>query len=115
MEFQKRTRWDTSVAGKAWQDFLDSLSTRGGNILILLLATTGLLITYFRMAKTGEGTSSETIKTLLVGFAGALLAILSAQASRQQMEDRVDTTTHGAKVIEKVVAPDVVVQTDKKP
>ncbi len=79
---------------KSWQDFLDSLSTRGGNILILLFTTFGLVFAYNHMVRNGaSATIVETIKTLMSGFAGALLALLSSQASRQQMQDRVEAAT----------------------
>jgi len=79
---------------KRWQDFLDSLSTRGGNILLLILATVGLVFAYFHaIHHQMDAGSIQTVQNLLSGFAGALLALLAAQACRQQMQDRVDTAT----------------------
>lgn len=77
---------------KRWQDFLDSLSTKGGNILVTLLCVTGLLAIFLHVIHHGTDSADiETFKSILSGFAGALLAMLSGSSSRQQMQDRVDT------------------------
>lgn len=76
-----------------WQRFLDSLSTKGGNILVATFLMTvigfGLLHVHHDPADNME------IRMLLIstfsGFAGALLAMLKGDASRQQMMDRRDS------------------------
>ncbi len=79
---------------KRWQDFLDSLSTKGGNIFMLFVAMTLLLI--FMLHVTHDGRDSglvSVIHDLAVGFGGALLGALAGNSSRQQMADRVETAT----------------------
>jgi len=74
---------------KRWQDFLDSLSTVGGGIALLSVATTvllGVLVHLLHHGDTGE------IVTILTGaFSGAFSALLLAlkgNSSKQQMSDR---------------------------
>ena len=76
---------------KAWQDFLDSLSTKGGNILLMFMALIGLMAFVHHI-----GTDNHVDKSILsashdmmVGFGAALLAVLSGSSSKQQMVDRV--------------------------
>lgn len=61
-----------------WQNFLDSLAMKGGNILLLVLLSSGFLITaIFLMLKFGPTVPAVT---LIVGafnsFSGALLMAL---------------------------------------
>ena len=73
-----------------WQHFLDSLSTKGGNIVVALvvmvLLGAALLHTFH------DATDSMEARILMAstfsGFAGALLAMLKGDSSRQQMIDR---------------------------
>lgn len=73
---------------RAWQAFLDSLSTKGGNILVaaVLMLALGFALLFHNADDYME------VRMLLIstfsGFAGALLAMLKGDASRQQMIDR---------------------------
>lgn len=80
---------------KGWQDFLDSLSTKGGNILVLFCCVMVFIGVYLHIVHDGvDATLQPVAHDLVVGFGGALLGALSAGASRQQMQDRVDTATN---------------------
>jgi hypothetical protein len=85
---------------KAWQDFLDSLSTKGGNILLMFVALVGLMAFVHHIAN--DSNINESIVSaahdMMVGFGAALLAVLSGSSSRQQMADRVETAVAGQKV-----------------
>lgn len=77
---------------KRWQDFLDSLSTKGGNIMVTFVCVSSLVLIFLHVIHHGtDAADVETFKSILSGFAGALLAMLSGNSSRQQMQDRVDT------------------------
>lgn len=74
---------------KRWQDFLDSISTNGGNIFALFITTCVLLIplvllSFFRPA----AALIAVLTTTFSMFAGALVQSLRGNASRQQMLDR---------------------------
>jgi hypothetical protein len=59
-----------------WRNFVDSISSRGGSILILLVITTALGIMVLRHGQdTGEAAS--LIRNSFSGFAGALLMALT--------------------------------------
>lgn len=78
---------------KGFQDFLDSLSTKGGNILLMLICVFGLMIFTLHVT-THHSADVQLISAshdMLVGFGAALLAVLSGSSSKQQMQDRVDT------------------------
>ena len=76
---------------KRWQDFLDSLSTRGGNIFVLTVIFSVMAGLVLHVLHHGSDSSSP-IATVLIstfsGFSGALLTMLSGNASKQQMVDR---------------------------
>lgn len=87
---------------KDWQDFLDSLSTKGGNILLMFLALIGLMWFVHHLGVDGHVDDSilSASHDMMVGFGAALLAVLSGSSSKQQMADRMtiakgdpDTTT----------------------
>lgn len=73
---------------KRWQDFLDSLSTKGGNILVAGFVMAALT---FAMHHSHTADMFAVVRDLLVGFGGALLAMLKGDSSRQQMTDRRDS------------------------
>lgn len=78
---------------KRWQDFLDSLSTKGGNILVLfcgLGVLIGLMI-HLTHDQTTDAAMVSAAHDMMVGFGAALLGALSGSSSRQQMADRVQT------------------------
>lgn len=78
---------------KIWQDFLDSLSTKGGNIFMMFVSLTALTAFVHHLGVDGHVDPSVISAThdMMVGFGAALLAVLSGSSSRQQMADRVDT------------------------
>lgn len=86
---------------KRWQDWLDSLSTKGGNIFIMVIIffvyqpVMGVLMWMAIIHKYELGVIGTVILTTFGNFSGALLAVLSGNSSRQQMADRVDTATPG--------------------
>ena len=74
---------------KTWQDFLDSLSTAGGNIFVLVVCV--VAIGLFVLHTAHHGSDSELVelsKDTLAGFTGALLQSLRGNSSKQQMVDR---------------------------
>lgn len=73
---------------KGWQDFLDSLSTKGGNICVAVIMITGLTLA---MHHAHNSEMFAVVRDMLVGFAGALLAMLKGDSSKQQMVDRRDS------------------------
>lgn len=78
---------------KKWQDFLDSLSTKGGNIFVLfcgLGVLIGLMI-HLTHAGPADAAMISAAHDMMVGFGAALLGSLSGHSSRQQMADRIDT------------------------
>ena len=77
---------------KDWQDFLDSLSTKGGNILLMFLALVGLMWFVHHLGADGHVDDSilSASHDMMVGFGAALLAVLSGSSSKQQMADRID-------------------------
>lgn len=82
---------------KGWQDFLDSLSTKGGNIFMLfssLMVLIGLML-HLTHDATRDAAMMAAAHDMMIGFGGALLGSLSGSSSRQQMRDRVDTALTG--------------------
>lgn len=79
---------------KAWQDFLDSLSTKGGNILLMFMALGGLMAFVHHIANDTNIDQSiiSAAHDMMVGFGAALLAVLSGSASKQQMVDRTEVS-----------------------
>lgn len=82
---------------KKFQDFVDVLSTKGGNVMLMLIIFIfflPILIYLMRLSVVFRYDTGE-IGTVFIstfsGFAGALLAVLSGNSSKQQMADRVDT------------------------
>lgn len=77
---------------KRWQDFLDSLSTKGGNVFVLFFSL-GMLFTFMIHVAHDQSDSAliPVAHDMVVGFGGALLSVLSGGSSRQQMTDRVET------------------------
>jgi hypothetical protein len=82
---------------KRWQDFLDSLSTSGGAVLVLLLICIGLLpvLIYFLHREPNSPATTRLTDTF-IGFTGALLLALRGNASKQQMADRAGIGQAGA-------------------
>ena len=70
---------------EAWQKFLDSLSTKGGNLMMLFFCFIILLGMMFHVLHHGDsGNISTVIIATFSGFAGALMATLSGKDSHQQ-------------------------------
>ena len=68
-----------------WQRFLDSLSTKGGNLLMLFCCFIILLGMMFHVLHHGDsGNISTVIIATFSGFAGALMATLSGKDSHAQ-------------------------------
>lgn len=83
---------------KRFQDFLDSLSTRGGSILMLFISL-GLLIGFVVHITHDEARDASIMAAahdMMIGFGGALLGSLSGGSSRQQMVDRAQTANAGS-------------------
>lgn len=83
---------------KNWQDFLDSLSTKGGNVLTLFWSCifSGILwawVVHERITDMITPTFG-----ILTGFTGAFLQAQSGNSSRQQMADRIETASASQKV-----------------
>lgn len=81
-----------SLGMKQWQDFLDSLSTRGGNIFVLSVCLFILFVIMIHVSHDSQDATLVSVShDLVVGFGGALLGSLTGGASRQQMADRTMT------------------------
>jgi drug/metabolite transporter (DMT)-like permease len=85
---------------KRWQDFLDSLSTSGGAVLVLFLICLSLLpvLIYF-LHREPNSPATTRLTDAFVGFSGALLLALRGNASRQQMMDRASGVAPSPKAI----------------
>jgi hypothetical protein len=71
----------------SWQKFLDSLSTKGGNLLVLLLCFTGLLCLLMHVLHHGDsGNITMVVVATFSGFSGALMATLTGKDSKEQSE-----------------------------
>lgn len=79
---------------KRLQDFFDALSTKGGNICILMASCVLLAILYLHLVHHHDDAQAiEAIATTLSGFTGALLLACSGNSSRQQMIDRAESVS----------------------
>jgi hypothetical protein len=71
----------------AWQKFLDSLSTKGGNLFVLLVCFAGLLCLLMHVLHHGDsGNVSMVVVATFSGFSGALMATLTGKDSKEQSE-----------------------------
>jgi hypothetical protein len=72
---------------QSWQKFLDSLATKGGNLLVLFVCFAGLLgllIHVLHHADTGDVTM--VVVATFSGFSGALMATLTGKDSKELSE-----------------------------
>ena len=98
---------------KRWQDFLDSLSTAGGNIFICSIGLTAACIYYLHILHHApDAASIENAKALVIGFSAALFAMLKGNSSRQQMSDRTEAAVASPKT---TVASAQTVNVDQNP
>jgi hypothetical protein len=71
----------------SWQKFLDSLSTKGGNLFVLLICFTGLLCLLMHVLHHGDtGNITMVVVATFSGFSGALMATLTGKDSKEQSE-----------------------------
>jgi len=79
-----------------WRNFVDSISSRGGSILILLLITMVLGVMVLRHGgDTGEAAS--LIRNSFSGFSGALLmALTTTSKANGKPQDPTQAPTSGA-------------------
>jgi len=78
-----------SIPVKNWQDFLDSLSTSGGNIVTLFICSALAGTLWIWMANHMKGSDLTTAAgQIFAGFTGALLQAHKGNTSKQQMIDR---------------------------
>ena len=85
---------------QAWQKFLDSLATKGGNLFVLFVCFGGLLGLLIHVLHHGDaGNVSMVVVATFSGFAGALMATLTGKDSK-------DTTEHvpGGKTTSTIIA-----------
>jgi hypothetical protein len=72
---------------QSWQKFLDSLSTKGGNLLVLFICFGGLLGLLIHVLHHGDsGNVSMVVVATFSGFSGALMATLTGKDSKEQSE-----------------------------
>ena len=72
---------------QAWQKFLDSLATKGGNLLVLFVCFAGLLGLLIHVLHHGDtGNVSMVVVSTFSGFSGALMATLTGKDSKEQRE-----------------------------
>src|SRR6202044_2943480 len=75
------------VAMPSWQKFLDSLSTKGGNLFVLLICFAGLLCLLMHVLHHGDtGNITMVVVATFSGFSGALMATLTGKDSKEQSE-----------------------------
>jgi hypothetical protein len=80
-----------------WQLFLNSLSTPGGNLLLLVVFVASLLGLVLHVLHHGdEGQVQTVILTTFSGFSGALLQALRGRSSDIPTPTGVTTTTSTA-------------------
>jgi hypothetical protein len=64
-----------------WRDLVDSVASRGGSIIILLLSTLTLGVMLVHVMHHGDtGESASLIRNSFAGFSGALLMALTTTA-----------------------------------
>jgi hypothetical protein len=62
-----------------WRNFLDSIGSRGGSVLVLLVITVLLFAGLMHVMHHGDtGESASLVRNAFAGFSGALLAMLNA-------------------------------------
>ncbi len=70
---------------QSWQKFLDSLATKGGNLLVLFVCFAGLLGLLIHVLHHGDtGNVSMVVVSTFSGFSGALMATLTGKDSKEQ-------------------------------
>jgi hypothetical protein len=70
---------------QSWQKFLDSLATKGGNLLVLFVCFAGLLGLLIHVLHHGDtGNVSMVVVATFSGFSGALMATLTGKDSKEQ-------------------------------
>jgi hypothetical protein len=73
---------------QSWQEFLDSLATKGGNLLVLFVCFAGLLSLLIHVLHHGDtGNVSMVVVSTFSGFSGALMATLTGKDSKEQSEN----------------------------
>jgi hypothetical protein len=86
---------------QSWQTFLDSLATKGGNLLVLFVCFAGLLGLLIHVLHHGDaGNVSMVVVSTFSGFSGALMATLTGKDSKEQSEN-----ISGVKIPSNAAAP----------
>ena len=73
-----------------WQQFLDSLASKGGNLFVLVLFVSSLLLLTLHVFHRGYDPNSQAVTVILStfsSFSGALLAALTGQMGGQRRND----------------------------
>jgi hypothetical protein len=95
-----------------WQSFLNSLSTPGGNLLIMVLFAVALLIVLLFRASSPEGQVQTIILGAFSAFSGALLLALRGRTSDiptpPGSTSSTATTSHSSAVTTDAPAPAIV-------
>lgn len=77
---------------KAWQDWIDSLATAGGGIVVLFICAVLTGILWGWTVKHNLPSMETPVFGVFTGFTGALLQAMKGNSSRQQMQDRIETS-----------------------
>jgi hypothetical protein len=73
----------------SWQKFLDSLSTKGGNLFVLLICFAGLLFLLMHVLHHGDtGNITMVVVATFSGFSGALMATLTGKDQRDNFQSK---------------------------
>jgi hypothetical protein len=73
---------------QSWQEFLDSIATKGGNLFVLFVCFAGLLGLLIHVLHHGDtGNVSMVVVSTFSGFSGALMATLTGKDSKEQSEN----------------------------
>ena len=72
-----------------WQNFLDSLGSKGGNLLVLCIFVGVLLglVIWVTSRDAGDSQAVTVILSTFSGFSGALLAALTGSSGGQRKAD----------------------------
>src|SRR5580700_1197928 len=93
------TKFTEGDAMQSWQKFLDSLSTKGGNLFVLFICFGGLLGLLIHVLHHGDsGNVSMVVVATFSGFSGALMATLTGKDSKEQSEPVPGTGASGVTI-----------------
>jgi hypothetical protein len=84
-----------------WQSFLNSLATKGGNLFVIVVFLSSLMLAVILLRKEPNNQAQTVILSQLTGFATALFAIMGVSGGGQRKSDTNGTngTTTGTSTV----------------